>query len=88
MNTILLRHLIGETLREARLSVSLTLREVADRGLTSLGYLSEVERGRKEASSELLASISAAVGLSLSGLLAEATRKAMCAERPELRAAA
>ena len=37
MNTILLRHLIGETLREARLSVGLTLREVADRGLTSLG---------------------------------------------------
>ncbi|MDO4716302.1 MAG: helix-turn-helix transcriptional regulator [Propionibacteriaceae bacterium] len=88
MNTILLRHLIGETLREARLSAGLTLREVADRGLTSLGYLSEVERGRKEASSELLASISAAVGLSQSALLTEAARKAMREERPELRAAA
>ncbi|MDO4784687.1 MAG: helix-turn-helix transcriptional regulator [Propionibacteriaceae bacterium] len=88
MSTILLRHLIGQTLREARLSAGLTLREVAGRGRISLGYLSEVERGRKEASSELLSAISAAVGLSLPGLLTEVTRKAVQAEGPELRAAA
>lgn len=88
MSTILLRHLIGETLREARLSAGLTLREAAGRGRISLGYLSEVERGRKEASSELLSAISGAVGLSLPGLLAEVTRKAIQAERPELCTAA
>ena len=50
----LLREAVGHTLRDARTSQSRTLRDVARQARVSLGYLSEVERGQKEASSELL----------------------------------
>ena len=52
--TTLLREVIGDVLRQARIAQGRTLREVSDDARVSLGYLSEVERGRKEASSELL----------------------------------
>ncbi len=55
--TTLLREVIGDVLRQVRLSQGRTLREVSDDARVSLGYLSEVERGRKEASSELLSAI-------------------------------
>ena len=67
--TTLLREVIGDVLRQARLSQGRTLREVSDDARVSLGYLSEVERGRKEASSELLAAICDALELPLSELL-------------------
>ena len=57
---VLLRELIGESLREERVAQGKTLREVSKAARVSLGYLSEVERGQKEASSELLASICSA----------------------------
>jgi transcriptional regulator with XRE-family HTH domain len=60
---------LGETLRDARTSQNRTLRDVSTAANVSLGYLSEVERGRKEASSELLASICVALDLELSELL-------------------
>ena len=66
-----LRTLIGEALRTARLSQDRTLREVSAAARVSLGYLSEVERGQKEASSELLASICRALGVRLSDVLRE-----------------
>ncbi len=66
---ILLRHVIGEELRRRRQEQQRTLREVSRVAQVSLGYLSEVERGQKEASSELLASICAALDASLSDLL-------------------
>ena len=53
----LLREVIGDVLRRARTEQGRTLREVSDSARVSLGYLSEVERGRKEASSELLSAI-------------------------------
>src|ERR1700731_4011079 len=65
----LLREAIGDSLRRARLAQSRTLREVSTSARVSLGYLSEVERGRKEASSELLAAICAALDVPLSGVL-------------------
>jgi transcriptional regulator with XRE-family HTH domain len=58
-----LRTLLGESLRTTRLSQDRTLREVSSAAQVSLGYLSEVERGQKEASSELLASICRALGV-------------------------
>jgi len=64
----LLREAVGHTLRDARTSQSRTLRDVAREARVSLGYLSEVERGQKEASSELLNAICMALGLSLSGV--------------------
>ncbi len=64
-----LRTLIGEALRTTRLRQQRTLREVSGAAQVSLGYLSEVERGQKEASSELLASICRALGVRLSDVL-------------------
>jgi transcriptional regulator with XRE-family HTH domain len=68
---VLLRHLLGDALRRLRLRQGRTLREVSAAARVSLGYLSEVERGRKEASSELLASICDALGAPLSQVLRE-----------------
>ncbi|MEV6524149.1 helix-turn-helix domain-containing protein [Longispora sp. NPDC051575] len=68
---ILLRRVIGDTLRSRRLSQHRTLREVSTGANVSLGYLSEIERGQKEASSELLASICDALDVPLSQVLRE-----------------
>jgi transcriptional regulator with XRE-family HTH domain len=67
----LLRTQLGNTLRGHRLRQRRTLRDVSGAARVSLGYLSEVERGQKEASSELLASICDALELELADLLAE-----------------
>ena len=66
---VLLREAIGDRLRHARTNQRRTLREVSRAARVSLGYLSEVERGRKEASSELLSAICDALELPLSQLL-------------------
>ncbi len=66
-----LRTLLGDALRTTRLDQERTLREVSAAAQVSLGYLSEVERGQKEASSELLASICRALGVRLSDVLRE-----------------
>ena len=68
---VLVREAVGQTLRAARTEQGRTLRDVARDARVSLGYLSEVERGQKEASSELLNAICAALGLSLSGVFAQ-----------------
>jgi transcriptional regulator with XRE-family HTH domain len=68
----LLRRVIGGVLRRVRLRQGRTLREVAQAAGVSLPYLSEVERGRKEASSEVLAAICRALGINLSDLLEQA----------------
>ena len=70
----LLRTQLGNSLRSHRLSQRRTLRDVSGAARVSLGYLSEVERGQKEASSELLASICDALELELADLLAEVSR--------------
>ena len=66
---VLLRRLLGDVLRRHRIRQSRTLRDVSSAAGVSLGYLSEVERGRKEASSELLAAICDALELPLAELL-------------------
>lgn len=66
---MLLRDALGEALRDARTQQNRTLRDVSTAANVSLGYLSEVERGRKEASSELLASICDALDVDLSEVL-------------------
>lgn len=69
--SVLLREAIGDSLRRTRVAQSRTLREVSSSARVSLGYLSEVERGRKEASSELLAAICNALAVPLSDVLHE-----------------
>jgi len=69
---VLMREAIGGSLRRIRTARRRTLREVSRRARVSLGYLSEVERGRKEPSSELLAAICDALDVALSDLLSDA----------------
>lgn len=77
---ILLRRLLGDVLRRQRQRQGRTLREVSSAARVSLGYLSEVERGQKEASSELLASICGALGVRMSELLREVSDQLALAE--------
>ena len=70
----LLRKTLGEVLRRIRLAQRRTLSEVADAAKISMPYLSELERGRKEASSEVLAAICDALKVELAELLAEVGR--------------
>jgi transcriptional regulator with XRE-family HTH domain len=69
---MLLRHAIGDVLRRMRQQQGRTLREVAETARVSVPYLSEVERGRKEASSEILAAVCLALGVSMRALLDQA----------------
>src|ERR1700709_2650726 len=68
-----LRQVVGETLRALRMRQRRTLRQVSAQARVSLGYLSEVERGQKEPSSELLAAICEALDVRLSDLFGEVT---------------
>ncbi|MGH8968414.1 MAG: helix-turn-helix domain-containing protein [Actinomycetes bacterium] len=77
---ILLRRLLGDVLREHRTAQGRTLREVSGAARVSLGYLSEVERGQKEASSELLGSICEALDLPLSEVLRDVSDQLAMAE--------
>jgi transcriptional regulator with XRE-family HTH domain len=79
---VLLREEIGDVLRDARRQQGRTLREVSSVARVSLGYLSEVERGQKEASSELLASICGALEVPLSLVLREVSERVAATEQP------
>jgi transcriptional regulator with XRE-family HTH domain len=73
-STPLLRTMLGDVLRRTRQDQGRTLADVAEDAKVSMPYLSEVERGRKEASSEVLAAVCDALGLELSDLLGEVRR--------------
>ncbi|WP_329609235.1 MULTISPECIES: helix-turn-helix domain-containing protein [unclassified Arthrobacter] len=77
---VVLRHEIGDVLRDVRQRQGRTLREVSHSARVSLGYLSEVERGQKEASSELLSSICTALDVPLSLMLREVSDRVASAE--------
>jgi transcriptional regulator with XRE-family HTH domain len=77
---ILLRRLLGDVLRQRRQTQGRTLREVSAEARVSLGYLSEVERGQKEASSELLSAICEALGVRMSDLMREVSDSLAVAE--------
>lgn len=78
---VVLREVIGGELRRRRQDQGRTLREVSSAASVSLGYLSEVERGQKEASSELLSAICDALNAPLSTVLADAARQIAVLER-------
>jgi transcriptional regulator with XRE-family HTH domain len=79
---MLVREAIGDVLRSRRRERGLTLRELSDAARVSLPYLSEIERGRKEASSEILAAVAPELGLSLSEVFVGVTRALAPAEAP------
>jgi transcriptional regulator with XRE-family HTH domain len=68
---ILVRQEIGDVLRDFRLQKGHTLRQIAGKASVALGYLSEVERGQKEASSEILASVAEALDTPISVIMRE-----------------
>jgi transcriptional regulator with XRE-family HTH domain len=68
---VLVRQEIGDVLRDVRQRKGHTLRQVASRASVALGYLSEVERGQKEASSEILASVAEALEVPISQIMRE-----------------
>ena len=68
---VLFRRFLGDVLRAERIRRGMTLREVSAGARVSLGYISEIERGQKEASSELLSSLCSALDLPLSSVLRE-----------------
>lgn len=80
---VLLRREVGDVLREKRQDQGRTLREVSASASVSLGYLSEVERGEKEASSELLASICRALDLPMAQMLSDVADRVGLAEAAE-----
>ncbi|MDU7193870.1 helix-turn-helix transcriptional regulator [Lawsonella clevelandensis] len=84
----LLREALGAVLRTYRLDANRTLRDVAETARVSSGYLSELERGRKEVSSEVLRSICDALGVNLAVVLLRAASLMGVEQDPRLRAAA
>jgi transcriptional regulator with XRE-family HTH domain len=72
---LLVRREIGDVLRELRLQKRHTLRQVAGRASVALGYLSEIERGQKEASSEILLSIAEALDVPISQIMREVSER-------------
>ena len=81
---VLARHEMGEVLRDVRLRRGDTLRQVAGRASVALGYLSEIERGQKEASSEILASVAEALDTPLSEIYHEVGDRIAVHERKML----
>lgn len=79
-----MRELIGDVLRARRLAEGLTLRDVSERARISLGYISEVERGQKEASSELLAALAQALDVPLSKVLLDVSSLLQVEEAADL----
>ena len=84
---VLFRRLLGDVLRDRRMQRGMTLREVSAEARVSLGYISEIERGQKEASSELLASLCTALEVPLSDVLREVS-DAVAVEEAAVAAAA
>jgi transcriptional regulator with XRE-family HTH domain len=62
------REVLGQRLRALRQDHAETLSETAARAGVSPQYLSEIERGRKEPSSEMIAALAGALGTTLIGL--------------------
>lgn len=77
---VLLRQEIGDVLRAHRLRRGQTLRQVAAKASVALGYLSEVERGQKEVSSEILASVTEALEVPLSVVMREVSERVAAVE--------
>jgi transcriptional regulator with XRE-family HTH domain len=80
---MLYRHALGEVLRERRKELGYTLRRVSNTGIIALGYLSEVERGHKEISSEILETVAEGLRTNVHTLIIEAGFKMASGEIPD-----
>jgi transcriptional regulator with XRE-family HTH domain len=80
---MLLRYAVGSAIRRLRLARGLTLRQVSQSSAISLPYLSEIERGRKEPSSEIIQTVCAVLGITLRELMRETDAELIVAERSQ-----
>jgi transcriptional regulator with XRE-family HTH domain len=81
---LLVRREIGDVLRELRQAKGHTLRQVAGRASVALGYLSEIERGQKEASSEILYSVAEALDVPISQIMREVSERLAAIEEVQI----
>lgn len=81
---LLVRREIGDVLRELRQSKGHTLRQVAGRAKVALGYLSEIERGQKEASSEILFAVAEALNVPISQIMREVSDRLAAVEQVQI----
>ena len=81
---LLFRHALGEVIRERRTELGLTLRKVNQKSAVALGYISEIERRHKEASSEVLRALAEALGTDVSELVIEAGVRMKVWELPNI----
>ena len=81
---VIFRRLLGDVLRSARMQRGMTLRELSAEARVSLGYISEIERGQKEPSSELLAALTTALDVPLSQVLLDVSTLLAIEEGTEL----
>ncbi|MEY4349916.1 MAG: hypothetical protein RL719_1213 [Actinomycetota bacterium] len=81
---LLVRREIGDVLRELRQAKGHTLRQVAGRASVALGYLSEIERGQKEASSEILYSVAEALDVPISHIMREVSERLAAIEEVQI----
>lgn len=81
---MLLRHAVGSAIRRLRLARGLTLRQVSESSAVSLPYLSEIERGRKEPSSEIIQTVCVVLGVTLRELMRETDAELVSAEHSSL----
>ena len=81
---VLVRQEIGDVLRDFRLKKGRTLRQVAGKASVALGYLSEVERGQKEASSEILASVAEALEVPISVIMRQVSDRLAAVENTHI----
>lgn len=85
---MMLRDVLGEVLRDIRTSQNMTLRDVQENSTVTIGYISEIERGRKEASSEVLASICSGLYVTLGTVMRMVTERLEIRELDERKEAA
>jgi len=81
---LLVRREIGDVLRELRQAKGHTLRQVAGRASVALGYLSEIERGQKEASSEILYSVAEALDVPISQIMLQVSERLAAVEQIQI----
>ncbi len=81
---MLLRHALGEVLRERRVELDWTLRKLSGKSKVALGYISEVERGHKEASSEILEALAEALGTDVAELAMDAGARLKVWQMPNI----
>lgn len=77
------RQALGEVVREQRLAQGRSMRSITDEGFIAIGYLSEVERGHKDPSSQVIEAIANGLGVEAYELIIKAGYRMADLEIPD-----